>query len=76
MPGSGTAAGEGGGFASKATKPPMSAKLVALSSFTSEMYAALILLAAVAYVLNQLFILWEARAIHWARTREAAWSEQ
>ena len=43
---------------------------------TSEMYAALILLAAVAYVLNRMFVMWEARAIHWARTRETAWSEQ
>jgi len=38
----------------------------------ADMYAAIILLAAVAYLLNRLFIAWEARLIGWARTREAA----
>jgi ABC-type nitrate/sulfonate/bicarbonate transport system permease component len=42
---------------------------------TAEMYAAIILLTAVAYVLNRLFVMWEGRVIHWARTREAAWSD-
>ncbi len=42
----------------------------------ADMYAAILLLAALAYVLNQLFVMWEARVIHWARIREAAWSEQ
>jgi len=42
----------------------------------AEMYAALILLTAVAYLLNRIFVAWETRVIHWARTREAAWSEQ
>jgi len=41
----------------------------------SEMYAATILLAAVAYLLNRIFIAWEARVIHWARTREAVWTQ-
>lgn len=40
----------------------------------AEMYAAIILLAAVAYSINRLFVMWEARVIHWARTREAAWN--
>jgi ABC-type nitrate/sulfonate/bicarbonate transport system permease component len=39
-----------------------------------DMYAATILLAAVAYLLNRIFIIWESRVIHWARTREAAWT--
>jgi ABC-type nitrate/sulfonate/bicarbonate transport system permease component len=37
---------------------------------SADMYAAIILLAAVAYLLNWLFIAWEARVIGWARTRE------
>ncbi|HXP94917.1 MAG TPA: ABC transporter permease, partial [Candidatus Binatia bacterium] len=37
-----------------------------------EMYAAIILLALVAYALNRGFVWWESRLIHWARTREAA----
>jgi len=41
----------------------------------SEMYAGILLLAIVAYLLNQGFVAWESRVIHWARTREAAWSE-
>jgi ABC-type nitrate/sulfonate/bicarbonate transport system permease component len=40
----------------------------------ADMYAAIIFLAVVAYSLNRLFLLWEARVIHWARTREATWS--
>ena len=40
----------------------------------ADMYAAIIFLAAVAYSLNRLFVMWEARMIHWARTREAAWT--
>jgi len=39
---------------------------------SADMYAAIILLAAVAYALNWVFIAWEARVIGWARTREAA----
>jgi ABC-type nitrate/sulfonate/bicarbonate transport system permease component len=42
---------------------------------TAEMYAAIILLTAVAYALNRVFVMWESRVIHWARTREAAWSD-
>lgn len=38
---------------------------------SADMYAAIILLAVVAYLLNWLFIAWEARIIRWARTREA-----
>lgn len=41
---------------------------------SADMYAAIILLAAVAYLLNWVFIAWEARIIHWARIREAAGS--
>jgi ABC-type nitrate/sulfonate/bicarbonate transport system permease component len=41
-----------------------------------EMYAAIVLLAAVAYLLNLAFVKWEARVIHWARTREASWSDK
>ena len=41
----------------------------------ADMYAAILLLAAVAYLLNLMFVTWEARVIHWARTREAAWNE-
>jgi ABC-type nitrate/sulfonate/bicarbonate transport system permease component len=37
----------------------------------ADMYAAIILLAAVAYLMNRLFVAWEARLIAWARTREA-----
>ena len=40
----------------------------------ADMYAAIIFLAAVAYLLNRLFVMWEARIIHWARTREASWT--
>jgi ABC-type nitrate/sulfonate/bicarbonate transport system permease component len=40
----------------------------------ANMYAAIILLAAVAYLLNLFFVMWEARIIHWARTREASWT--
>ncbi len=40
----------------------------------ADMYAAIIFLAAVAYLLNRLFVMWEARVIHWARTREASWT--
>ena len=35
-----------------------------------EMYASIVLLTAVAYVLNRLFVLWENRIIGWARSRE------
>jgi ABC-type nitrate/sulfonate/bicarbonate transport system permease component len=42
---------------------------------TPEMYAGILLLAAVAYLLNQGFVMTEARVIRWARTREAAWSD-
>ena len=35
-----------------------------------EMYSSIILLTLVAYVLNRLFVLWENRAIGWARSRE------
>jgi NitT/TauT family transport system permease protein/sulfonate transport system permease protein len=35
-----------------------------------EMYASIVLLTAVAYVLNRLFVLWENRVIGWARSRE------
>ena len=35
-----------------------------------EMYASIILLTFVAYVLNRLFVLWENRVIGWARSRE------
>lgn len=38
----------------------------------ADMYAAITLLTAVAYLLNRLFLVWESRVIHWARTREAA----
>lgn len=38
---------------------------------TSEMYAGIILLTAIAYLLNRLFVAWEARAIRWARLVEA-----
>lgn len=38
----------------------------------ADMYAAIIFLAAVAYFLNRFFVMWEARVIHWARTREAS----
>ncbi len=41
---------------------------------TADMYGAVILLAAVAYLLNRGFLAWEARVIHWARTREARWT--
>lgn len=41
----------------------------------AEMYASIILLAAVAYALNRIFVSFEGRLIHWARTREAAWSD-
>jgi ABC-type nitrate/sulfonate/bicarbonate transport system permease component len=34
---------------------------------TSEMYAGIILLTAIAYLLNFAFVAWEARAIRWAR---------
>jgi ABC-type nitrate/sulfonate/bicarbonate transport system permease component len=40
----------------------------------ADMYAAIIFLATVAYLLNRFFVIWEARVIHWARTREASWS--
>jgi ABC-type nitrate/sulfonate/bicarbonate transport system permease component len=40
----------------------------------ADMYAAIIFLAAIAYTLNRLFVMWEARVIHWARTREASWT--
>ena len=38
---------------------------------TSEMYAGIILLTAIAYLLNRAFVAWEARAIRWARLAEA-----
>ena len=41
---------------------------------TADMFSAIILLAVVAYALNRIFVAWEGRVIHWARTREAAWS--
>jgi ABC-type nitrate/sulfonate/bicarbonate transport system permease component len=41
-----------------------------------DMYAGILLLAIVAYLINQAFVGWEARMIHWARTREASWTEQ
>jgi ABC-type nitrate/sulfonate/bicarbonate transport system permease component len=41
----------------------------------AEMYAAIILLTIVAYALNRIFVFFEGRLIHWARTREAAWSD-
>jgi ABC-type nitrate/sulfonate/bicarbonate transport system permease component len=41
----------------------------------AEMYAAIIFLTVVAYALNRGFVFFEARLIHWARTREAAWSD-
>ncbi len=37
----------------------------------TDMYAAIILLTIVAYLINRLFLTWEGRVIHWARTREA-----
>jgi ABC-type nitrate/sulfonate/bicarbonate transport system permease component len=43
---------------------------------TPEMYAAIILLTIVAYLLNRIFVKWESRVIYWARTREAAWRIQ
>jgi ABC-type nitrate/sulfonate/bicarbonate transport system permease component len=42
---------------------------------TPEMYAGIILLTAIAYLLNRLFVAWEARAIRWARLVEATRSE-
>ena len=41
----------------------------------ADMYASIILLAVVAYALNRIFVFFEAQLIHWARTREAAWSD-
>jgi NitT/TauT family transport system permease protein/sulfonate transport system permease protein len=38
----------------------------------SDMYAVVILLTLVAYAINRLFLLCEARVIHWARTAETA----
>jgi ABC-type nitrate/sulfonate/bicarbonate transport system permease component len=42
---------------------------------TSEMYAGIILLTAIAYLLNRAFVAWEARAIRWARLVETMRSE-
>jgi ABC-type nitrate/sulfonate/bicarbonate transport system permease component len=42
---------------------------------TSEMYAGIVLLTAIAYLLNRLFIAWEAHAIRWARLAEATGGE-
>jgi len=39
------------------------------------MYAGIILLTAIAYLLNRLFIVWEAHAIRWARLAEAMGGE-
>jgi hypothetical protein len=36
----------------------------------ADMYAAVVLLACVAYLLNLAFMAWEARMIGWARLRE------
>lgn len=38
----------------------------------ADMFAAIILLTALAYLINRVFVAWEARLIRWARTREAA----
>jgi ABC-type nitrate/sulfonate/bicarbonate transport system permease component len=43
---------------------------------TSEMYAGIILLTAIAYLLNRGFVAWEARAIRWARLAEAMGGEK
>jgi ABC-type nitrate/sulfonate/bicarbonate transport system permease component len=41
----------------------------------ADMYAAVVLLTVVAYALNRIFVHAEGKLIHWARTREAAWSD-
>lgn len=38
------------------------------------MSAAITLIAALADLLNRIYVMWKARVIHWARTREAAGS--
>ena len=38
----------------------------------ADMYAAIILLTAIAYLINRLFLEWESRVIRWARLRENA----
>lgn len=38
----------------------------------ADMYAAVLLLAGVAYLVNRVFVAWEARAIRWSRLRETA----
>jgi ABC-type nitrate/sulfonate/bicarbonate transport system permease component len=38
----------------------------------ADMYAAVVLLACVAYLVNRAFIAWEARVIRWSRLRETA----
>jgi ABC-type nitrate/sulfonate/bicarbonate transport system permease component len=40
-----------------------------------DMYAAIILLSGVGYLLNRLFLAVEARSIHWARVLESRGSE-
>jgi ABC-type nitrate/sulfonate/bicarbonate transport system permease component len=40
-----------------------------------DMYAAIILLSAIGYLLNRLFLAVESRSIHWARVLEARSSE-
>jgi ABC-type nitrate/sulfonate/bicarbonate transport system permease component len=40
------------------------------ASRAADMYAAIVLLTAVGYVLNRTFVAFEARAIHWSRLRE------
>lgn len=41
----------------------------------AEMFAAVFVIAAVAYLLNRMVVMWESRVIHWARTREAIGAE-
>jgi ABC-type nitrate/sulfonate/bicarbonate transport system permease component len=41
----------------------------------ADMYGAIVLLTVVAYALNRIFVYGEGKPIHWARTREAAWSD-
>jgi ABC-type nitrate/sulfonate/bicarbonate transport system permease component len=41
----------------------------------ADMYAAIVLLTVVAYALNRFFVYGEGKLIHWARTREASWSD-
>jgi len=40
-----------------------------------EMYAGIILVTCAAYLLNRLFVAWEARAIRWARLADTAWGD-